>query len=766
MPDALVRPRTAWALLLVIVAVAALAWWAQTPPSPAPATAPPAEFSAERAAADPGAVARDRVVARFTELGLAPDVVRGTGIVASGQSVAAGRADSVVATLRGTASTGRVVVTAHGGDTPASVAALLEIARALTAGPPPRNDVVFLVSDDAAEGLIGAAVLGRRTPGPGVVVDGAGPGGDGPSVVLQVGPGSAPVVAAYAADAARPAGDSVTPALFPLLPDRTAVDALGGAGYAGLSLGPNGARPAAVAPDPGALQQHGDTMLSLVRGFADRDVAALTGSTGATFVTLFGLVLHYSDAWLVPLTLISLVVVIVFVMIAGRQRGTTGPRLVAGSVIALLGLLVAVGLGSGLAQLLLALRPGYGALGMAETYRPGFHRFAVAALAAFVVAMWAGVLRRRVSRLGVAYGTVLWLALIGVVLSGVAPGAAFVATLPAITAGLGGIAALLIGDGRPRDQLLAWAAGGLPAALLLLLQGRAALSGGLLQAPLATLLYAAAGLLVLPVVAAAVGRRTRLVPVVALLATAGLVAAAFQTDVFDDAHPQPTALAYVADAGGGTQWVSSDVAPPEWTRRYAPTGGAVAVPLPAGALPRWHGPAPAIGLALPEATVLGTRSGPGGTIVALRVRSVRGAGTVTVQADRAVLAAAVTIEGDQPVSSAVGPAAPVPGADARFPFRLQITDPPPSGATVELTVADPGRMVLAVSDTSDGIDAVPGLVPRPPGLVRGSGPDSDVSHRVPPRRRGLVARRVGRQDRVEVRVIAVPTAETPIWTRS
>ncbi len=747
-----VRPVLAWAALLVVIAVAALAWWVPSLPAPLAADAPPDVFSAGRAAADLDALAtgpavvgtpagdalRDRLVARLTALGLEPQVQRGTGLATKGQAVSAGRAENVVATLRGTTpGAGRVVVAAHydtvagspgAGDDQASVAAVLEIARALTAGPPPRSDIVFLLSDGEEPGLLGASVFARQIPGPGVVVNGEGAGNSGWSVLVQLTPDAGPVVAAFAADADQPVGDSVTPAVFGLLPTSTDLDALAVGGYAGLTLAPVDGRAYNHSPldtpdrfDRSTLQQHGDTMLSLVRGFADRDVAEFQARSGATFVTLFGVVVHYPDGALVPLVLISFVIVMVYAMVARRRRGTVGPRLVAGSVLAVLGLAVAAAAGAGLVQLLVTLQPGYAAMPSGEPYRPVLLRAAVALLAAFVVLMWAGLLRRRVSRLGVSFGTVLWLALLGALLSGVAPGTAFVATLPAITAGLGGIAAVLLGDARPRAQLLAYAIGGLPAALLLLIQGAATMIGGLPQASLAALLYAAAGLLLLPIVGFAVGRRTRIVPVLALLAAAGLVAAGLQADPFDATHPRPTALAYVA-AAGGAQWVSSDTVPPDWTRHYTPQAGQIATPLPVG-ISRWRGPAPATGVPAPDATVTGTRSGPGGTIVTLRVRSLRGAGTLTVQSGRAVTAVGVTVDGDGPVHTQVGPGAPL--EDPRFPFRLQLTDLPPNGATLELTVAGPGPLELAVSDSTPGMDALPGFIPRPPELVRGRA-DSDV----------------------------------------
>jgi len=71
----------------------------------------------------------------------------------------------VVARLPGTASTGTLILMAHhdsvqvsfgGNDDGSGVSTLLEIARALTSGAPPADDVVFLFTDAEQACLCGA----------------------------------------------------------------------------------------------------------------------------------------------------------------------------------------------------------------------------------------------------------------------------------------------------------------------------------------------------------------------------------------------------------------------------------------------------------------------------------------------------------------------------------------------------------------------------------------------------------------------------------
>ncbi len=122
------------------------------------ASAPLEVFSGERAMAHLPVIAsaphpqgspaqarlRDYLVAQLTDVGLEVQVQRTRGL------------ENVVARLRGSDSTGAIVVLAHydtvsdspgAGDNGSAVAALLEIMRALAAGPTPRNDVIALFDD-------------------------------------------------------------------------------------------------------------------------------------------------------------------------------------------------------------------------------------------------------------------------------------------------------------------------------------------------------------------------------------------------------------------------------------------------------------------------------------------------------------------------------------------------------------------------------------------------------------------------------------------
>jgi Zn-dependent M28 family amino/carboxypeptidase len=150
-------------------------------PDPVPASAPPTEFSSGRAlehvraiAQEPhpmgsaeNAAARDYLVNELSALGVEPEVQTTTAAHYFVSSVAeAGTPENVLARLEGTNNGGKAfLVMAHYDSVPtgpgasddgAGVATMLETMRALKAGPPLKNDVIFLFTDGEERGLLGA----------------------------------------------------------------------------------------------------------------------------------------------------------------------------------------------------------------------------------------------------------------------------------------------------------------------------------------------------------------------------------------------------------------------------------------------------------------------------------------------------------------------------------------------------------------------------------------------------------------------------------
>src|SRR5262245_33210912 len=156
------------------------------PPEPVPASAPPTEFSAERAFAHVREIAqrphptgsadnarvRDYLIGRLRALGLEPQVQEATGV--GTRYPVAGHVRNILARVPGRTPGGlAVVVMAHydgvaggpaAGDDAAGTAAVLETVRALRAGPPLAHDVMVVITDGEEAGLLGAAAFVREHP--------------------------------------------------------------------------------------------------------------------------------------------------------------------------------------------------------------------------------------------------------------------------------------------------------------------------------------------------------------------------------------------------------------------------------------------------------------------------------------------------------------------------------------------------------------------------------------------------------------------------
>ena len=294
-------PETPWAFSIVtalVVLVAALAVWRKHGPAPLPPDAPADVFSAGRARrvlqgilggsqAHPvgsaaGAGVRERIVQELRAAGYQPRVQQGFGCNGKGHCA---HVRNVVATLSGTDSSRAVLIATHYDSVPAGpgasddgagVAAALEVARIIRAGPPPRNSLVLLFDEGEEAGLCGAesfVATDPVAPQVAVVLNLEARGTEGPSLMFESSRDAGWLVSEMARRVARPATSSLFPTIYERLPNNTDLSVFKRAGYAGLNFAwiGGGARYHTPLDDlqhqsPASLQHHGDNLLALARG--------------------------------------------------------------------------------------------------------------------------------------------------------------------------------------------------------------------------------------------------------------------------------------------------------------------------------------------------------------------------------------------------------------------------------------------------------------------------------------------------------------------
>lgn len=755
-------------ILLALVGLTVLSISSVTPPAVVGADAPADEFSADRAyehvkqvgskvhpVGSPAAGKVSNYIAdQLTAIGLRPEFADAVGYSdeLSGLGIASVR--NVVAVLPGTASTGKVFLVAHydsvqvsfgGNDDGAGVATLLETARAVVAGPPPMNDLVFLFTDAEEACLCGAEAFVSQSPlaaQGGVALNFESRGSTGPAVMFETNRGNADVVGVYGGVVPYPVATSLAVEVYRILPNNTDFTPFLASGrFTGLNTAYIDGSPVYHTPQDtpsemnvASLQHHGSNALALARAFGSANIAMLAAPTAgdSTYFPALGILVRY-PGWLNwPLALLALVAVGGLAFVARRRQLTNWPRTAAGFGLATVPLVLAPVVAQLLWALMMALRPGYA--NMIDPWWPGWFRLCVIALVVTVLLTWFGVFRRPIGAWPLIIGALGWLAVLGLGLAAVAPGGSYLAAVPTLAVAAGCLVAVTVSTFWIR--WLAVALGGAVAVIILaptvyLFFPALGLATGAAAALFAVML----GFALLPVLEMVYPptRRSVVAPRSAggsaeeqrlprhrwWAAAPGLIAgvlaisclgAGLAVDHFDAEHPAPAHLAYALDADTGqARWVSSDAKPDAWLQQYI-TGteklGAAFGLFYDGV---GTGPAQTANLPAPELTVVSDTTAQERRLLTINVRSQRDARLIYLDLPDASVLRAV-VDGRELPPEVLGE-----------PFGFTFHAPPDGGLTVELELQSSSPAKIRLMDGTDGLDGLPGFTPRPEGVgVQGS----------------------------------------------
>lgn len=291
--------------LALVAGCAAIALARSRPPAPRGTETPETEFSAARGlevlrrvlgdgaphpvgTQEHGRV-RARIVAELLRIGLDPKVEESAA--SSGTAVAF--VENVVATIPGTEDSKAVLLCAHYDSVPAGagasddgsgVATILEVARALKAGPPPRRPVTLLLTDAEECGLVGAEAFAssrRLRDEFEVVVNIDARGTCGPTFLFETSAGNADLVRLYGRSVDRPCATSTAYEVYERMPNDTDLTVFKRAGVAGLNFAFIGGLRRYHTPlddlahlSPASLQHEGDQVLALTRALASEQYEA------------------------------------------------------------------------------------------------------------------------------------------------------------------------------------------------------------------------------------------------------------------------------------------------------------------------------------------------------------------------------------------------------------------------------------------------------------------------------------------------------------
>ena len=744
---ALGRPLlSALALPAICAFFIAIAGW--TPP-PAPVSAPPTTFSAERAlahvrviserphpsgSADHGRV-RAHLMSTLAGLGLQPEIQETTGL--GTHNSVAGHVLNVIGRLPGLNHGGpAVLLAAHydtvpaapgAGDDGAAVAALLETVRALGAGPRLAHDVLVLFSDGEESGLTGAAAFVREhrwAKDVAVALNFEGRGTGGPVSMFETGSGNLDAVRVLRGVRGAMA-TSFAASLYRLLPNDTDVSEFVLLGRPMLNFGFAGgveryhtASDDVAHLDAGSVQHHGELALALTRAFADGPLPRPpTGDAVFFNLPAIGLIV-FPESFAMPLTIAAGLFVIIALVRARRRHRRWGRELLLGivgvSIAAVIGIAVSVGVARVFDRLLGS--PAAGASAVRGTYA-----VAIAMLAAGVSMTCWTFLRRRASASGLNGGALVMWMVIGVIVTGTVPGGGYLFAVPALAATIAAIAS---------GEAVMWLATITAAAILVpAVYGVAVVTLGMIEtgAVVIAVFVTTAGWLLARHVETLTTDRMPAAPIAFGSALVLLTIAAASSRP-SASHPEPSMVAYAYDSDSSRAWLLTPATarPGSWARLALGSSVRIVDPLDwrtraiAGEMPTLAADSTMAAVGVPEVAVAADRTDGQERRLELRVRPAAGTYSIRIRAI-----------GAQVLASEVD-GRPIDTTRYRSPSRewsLGYVAPQPDGFSLTLTVRADAPLELDVIARSPGLPASIMIPQRPDGVVPIHSGDQTVVHR-------------------------------------
>lgn len=633
-------------------------------------------------------------------------------------------------------STDAVLLSAHydsppgsvgAGDDGVGVAALVEVVRALAAGPPLPRTVIVNLNDGEEQGLVGARAFTQhpwcRTVRAFVNLESAGP--HGRAVLFQAGPRAPWLTTIYARAVPYPFGTVVAQDIFQsgAIPSDTDFRIYRDvAGLAGLDIALfeggwayHTQRDRVGTISPGTVQHMGENALALARALARDPFPARRSAEPAVYYDLLGAVMVvYSARTARWLAVLAIGLGLTALAVAMRRGRITGSGLA--EAVAVVGAAVVLAV---LAALALATLAAYGLRRPMSWFAhpgPGILAFAMAALAAALA--WARALEADLLRRGGSRGSgaaaiqgatlLLWMLLLAL-LTRAGLGSGYLALW---WVAWGAVGLLVTAVAKDRWWWIGVLAGAVPAGLLTLqllvmltalfvpITGRLPLTVApdLGIAALVALPAAALALALLPG-AYRVGSLGAMATAAAALAVVALAVSVAQPR-YTFRHPQRLVIRHVeSDAGRAVHVAGMDYTTPRAALAHVP-GMQATGDGPAGSLD-YARPADPTSFPPPRLDLLDARNDPARGTRAVTLRAIA-PGAYRLQ---------LTLPGDRLVAWSIP--APLPDARTRDgTIRIEYVAPPDTGWRFTLELRGDATVALRLAALRDAITRDAGEILR------------------------------------------------------
>lgn len=737
------RPAHGLILAGVIALFATLSLYLQAPPAPLPESAPPQNFSAARAmkhlrfiasAPHPLGTAhhkavRDYIVGELNSLGLSPEVQRTTNVTPRPRGVPhrVATVENIIGRVQGTNSDRPILLLAHYDSAPNSpgasddgsgVVTLLETARALKSGAPPKNDVIFLFTDGEEPGLLGAEAFVGEHPAAknvGLVVNFEARGASGPVVMFETSDNNGRLIREFAGAVQNPIANSLNYEIYKRLPNDTDLTVFKKAGYEGLNFAYinqlnryHTAADSLENIDERSVQAQGSYALALATHAWNLGPGQRQAGNAIYFNFPGSVLIHYPQWLVLPLTALAAFLFVGAVVLGVRRGGLSVRGLVLGFIAVLV-----CGVASWLAvtltwKVVSWLHRDYAAVPWGDVYNGWLYALGFVFMAIAIGSAMYGWFRRRAGAYDLMAGGLVWWVLLMFGVSLFMPGGSYLFTWPLLFAVAALYILLMAKDGSDVKRLAVLVLYPIPGIIFLVPLIEQLFAALTLSAsgPILLLEILLLGLLAAPLGLLTLSGRRALTGACALIA-AGLIVAALLTAGSDRRHPKTENVFYVLESDtGAATWVSSDDKPDEWTRQFFGDGNdrdALTNVFPLNKRRFMRGAAPAVTLPPPHVELLEDQTGQEGRTLRLRITSPRGGANLWayVDASSEVAAAAVNSMAITPVTSEGrdGPASP---------WAITYLGLPEEGFELKLTVKTNQPVKLRVDDRTYGLPQVAG----------------------------------------------------------
>ena len=245
-----------------------------------------------------------------------------------------------------------VPVSPGASDDGAAVVSILETLRALKSSQPLRNDVIALFSDGEEVGLLGARAFVYQHPWAkdvGVVLNFDARGSSGPVIMFETSNKNGWLIKEFAKAAPHPTANSLSQAIYELLPNKTDFTVFKERDFVGLNFANIVGLNHYHTPldnltniDHRTLQHQGSTALALARHFGNLNLTSTAQNNEVYFDVLNSAIISYSESWVVPLAVLVCLSFVALVVFGFKNKHLTGYGLTIGFMAVPLSVMCAV----------------------------------------------------------------------------------------------------------------------------------------------------------------------------------------------------------------------------------------------------------------------------------------------------------------------------------------------------------------------------------------------------------------------------------------